>query len=57
MAVRSQGVRGPHTTMTYEEETVCRRQPGLRCGCQVHTVSPAEVVEAVRGGGAVIKIL
>ena len=27
--------------MTYEEETVCRQQPGLRCGCQVHAVLSA----------------
>ena len=56
MAIHSQGVRGPHATMTYEEETACRRQSGLRCGCWVHAVSSAEVVEAVRGGGAVKKI-
>ena len=36
--VRSQEVRGLSilmqcTTMTYEEETSCRQQPGLRCGC------------------------
>ena len=42
--------------MTSEEETACRRQPGLRRGCRVHAVSSAEVVEAVRGG-AVRKIL
>ena len=42
--------------MTSEEETACRRQPGLRRGCQVHAVSSVEVVEAVRGG-AVRKIL
>ena len=57
MAVHSQGVRGPCATTTYEEETVCRQQPGLRCGCWVHAVSSAEVVEAVRGGGVVRKIL
>ena len=56
--VCSQEVRGPCIlmqcmTMTYEEETACRQQPGLRCGCRVHAVSSAEVVEAVRGGGAV----
>ena len=60
--VRSQEVRGPSilmqcTTMTYEEETVCRQQPGLRHGCRVHAVSSVEVVEAVRGGGVVRKIL
>ena len=59
MAVRSQevrgpyvakGVRGPHATRTYEEETVCRQQPGLGHGCHMHAVSSAdaEVVEAVR---------
>ena len=65
MAVRSQevrgpyvakGVRGPHV-ITSKEETACRRQPGLRRGCQVHAISSVEVVEAVRGGGAVRKIL
>ena len=60
--VCSQEVRGPSIpmqcmTMTYEEETACRRQPGLRRGCRVHAVSSAEVVEAVRGGGLVRKIL
>ena len=30
-------------TTTYEEETVCRRQPGLRRGCQVHAVWSADV--------------
>ena len=46
----AKGVRGPCVTMTSKEETACRRQPGLRCGCRVHAVSSvdAEVVEAVR---------
>ena len=36
-------------TMTSEEETAFKQQPGLRHGCQVHTVaSAAEVVEVVR---------
>ena len=56
MAVRSQevrgpyvakGVRGPHATTTYEEETACRRQPGLRRGCQVHAVWSADAEEVV----------
>ena len=51
MAIYSQGVRGLCATMTYKEETACRQQPGLRHGCQVHAVSSAEVVEAVRDGG------
>ena len=60
--VRSQEVRGPSIPMqcmtkTYGEEIACRQQPGLRRGCRVHAVSSVEVVEAVRGGGAVRKIL
>ena len=60
--VRSQEVRGPSipmqcTTTTYEEETACRQQPGLRHGYWVHAVSSVEVVEAIRGGGVVRKIL
>ena len=51
----AKGVRGLRATTTYEEETACRQQPGLRHGCQVHAVSSAEVVEAVKGG-AVRKI-
>ena len=50
MAIHSQGVRGPHTTTTYEEETACRQQPGLRRGCRVHAVSSAG------GGGSSQKI-
>ena len=57
MAVRSQevrgpyvakGVRGPRTTTTYEEETACRRQPGLGRGCRVHAASSVDVEVAVR---------
>ena len=46
----AKGVRGLHATTMSEEETACRRQPGLRCGCQVQAVSSAdaEVVEAVK---------
>ena len=38
------------TTITSKEETACRQQPGLRCGCRVHAASSADV-EAVVGGG------
>ena len=57
VAVRSQevrgpyvakGVRGPHVTMTYEEETACRQQPGLGHNCQVHATSSVDVEAAVR---------
>ena len=36
----AKGVSGPRAT-TFKEKTACRRQPGLRCGCQVHAVSSA----------------
>ena len=45
----AKGVRGPHA-MTSKEETACRRQPGLRHGCQVHAVL------SVGGGGSGQKI-
>ena len=45
----AKGVRGPHA-ITSKEETVCRQQPGLRCGCRVHAVS------SVGGGGSGQKI-
>ena len=35
-------------TTTSEEETACRRQPGLRRGCQVHAVSSVDAEAAVR---------
>ena len=38
------------TTTTSKEETACRRQPGLRCGCQVHAASSADAEAAVGGG-------
>ena len=46
----AKGVRGLCATTMSEEETACRRQPGLRHGCQVHAVlsADAEVVEAVK---------
>ena len=43
----AKGVRGPHATTTYEEETACRRQPGLRRGCRVHAVWSADAEEVV----------
>ena len=45
----AKGVRGLHV-ITSKEETACRRQSGLRCGCQVHAVS------SVGGGGSGQKI-
>ena len=45
----AKGVRGPHATIS-EEKTACRRQPGLRCGCQVHAVLSADVEVAIDGG-------
>ena len=38
------------TTTTSEEETVFKRQPGLRCGCWVHAASSADVEAAIGGG-------
>ena len=37
-------------TTTSEEETTCRRQPGLRRGCWVHATSSADAAAAVGGG-------
>ena len=55
MAICSQGVRGLSlpmqcATTTSKEETACRQQPGLRCGCWVHTASSADAEAAVGGG-------
>ena len=48
--IHSQGVRGQFVATTSEEETACRRQPGLRHGCRVHAALSADAEAAVVGG-------
>ena len=44
------------TTTMSEEETAFKRQPGLRHGCRVHTVSSADG-EAAIGGGTCLGVI
>ena len=43
-------MRGQFAATTSEEETACRRQPGLRHGCRVHAALSADAEAAVVGG-------
>ena len=48
MQPRSEPVVMQCATTISKEETAFKQQPGLRCGFQVHAVSPVKVVEAVK---------